>query len=151
MKLPFTIEQFLEVFKNYNLHIFPLQFLFYLLSLLIIYFSLRKNKISDRLIVFVLSLLFIWSGLIYHIFHFSVINPAAYLFGAAFIIQGVLLFYFGFLKRRLEFNLKFNLYGIVGIVLVFYALVLYPLLGYLNGHVYPYSPTFGVPCPTLIF
>jgi hypothetical protein len=29
--------------------------------------------------------------------------------------------------------------------------VIYPLLGYFLGHVYPSSPTFGLPCPTTIF
>ena len=32
-----------------------------------------------------------------------------------------------------------------------YALIIYPILGYLFGHKYPYSPTFGLPCPTTIF
>jgi hypothetical protein len=27
----------------------------------------------------------------------------------------------------------------------------YPLLGYLQGHIYPAAPTFGLPCPTTIF
>ena len=38
-----------------------------------------------------------------------------------------------------------------GIILVVFALVVYPLLGYASGHRYPFSPTFGLPCPTTIF
>jgi hypothetical protein len=30
-------------------------------------------------------------------------------------------------------------------------LLIYPVLGYFLGHVYPHSPTFGLPCPTTIF
>ena len=32
-----------------------------------------------------------------------------------------------------------------------YALLIYPVLGSMLGHVYPQSPTFGLPCPTTIF
>lgn len=31
------------------------------------------------------------------------------------------------------------------------ALLIYPLVGNVSGNSYPYSPTFGVPCPTTIF
>jgi hypothetical protein len=34
---------------------------------------------------------------------------------------------------------------------VVFALVLYPVIGYTFGHIYPSSPTFGLPCPTTIF
>ena len=35
--------------------------------------------------------------------------------------------------------------------MILYALIVYPFLGYFLGHRYPYSPTFGLPCPTTIF
>jgi hypothetical protein len=34
---------------------------------------------------------------------------------------------------------------------VAYALVVYPLIGYAAGQRYPATPTFGLPCPTVIF
>ncbi len=34
---------------------------------------------------------------------------------------------------------------------MFYALIIYPMLSYFNGHIFPASPTFGLPCPTTIF
>jgi len=39
----------------------------------------------------------------------------------------------------------------IGTILVLFALVVYPLLGYVFRHIYPSSPTFGLPCPTTIF
>jgi hypothetical protein len=39
----------------------------------------------------------------------------------------------------------------VGAAFILYGLLIYPLLGYILGHRYPYSPTFGLPCPTTIF
>ncbi len=57
----------------------------------------------------------------------------------------------GFFKKKLSFKYKSNFYGMVGSVFILYALIIYPILGYLLGHVYPKSPTFGAPCPTTIF
>jgi len=38
------------------------------------------------------------------------------------------------------------------VLFIVYAMVVYPLLGFLSGHVYPGSPVFGVtPCPVTIF
>ena len=44
-----------------------------------------------------------------------------------------------------------NIYGITGAVFIIYALLIYPVLGHLLGHIYPKSPTFGLPCPMTIF
>jgi hypothetical protein len=90
-------------------------------------------------------------GIIYHIINFSAINKAAYIFGAAFMFQGILFLYMGFFGQKIIFRLYFDIYGIIGGVLILFALILYPLLGYFNGHIYPSSPTFGLPCPTTIF
>jgi len=32
-----------------------------------------------------------------------------------------------------------------------FALIGYPILNYIFDHFYPYSPTFGLSCPTVIF
>src|SRR6185503_9791418 len=49
------------------------------------------------------------------------------------------------------FELKKDIYGIAATALIIYSLVAYPAIGYYSGHGYPYSPTFGLPCPTTIF
>jgi hypothetical protein len=51
----------------------------------------------------------------------------------------------------MKFQIEKNVYGITGAVLVIFSLIIYPILGFLQGHIYPYSPTFGLPCPTTIF
>jgi hypothetical protein len=90
-------------------------------------------------------------GIVYHIVYFSTINKAAYLFGAFFIIQGILFLIFGTFQNRLSFQFKKDIYGIIGLILIVFALIIYPFLGYFLGHAYPSSPTFGLPCPTTIF
>ena len=151
MKPPFTLEQFLEVFKNYNQAVFPMQFILYLISAVAIYLVIESNLKSDKIISIILSLLWLWMGIVYHIIFFTTINKAAYLFGGLFIIQGILFLLFGVFQNKLSFNFKKDKYGITGISLIVFALILYPILGYFFGHIYPSSPTFGLPCPTTIF
>jgi len=151
MKLPFTSAQFLEVFKNYNQSVFPAQVLFYLFALAIIFLAFKKKKHLDKIIVLLLSTLWLWMGVVYHLIFFTAINKAAFLFGLVFIFQGLILLYFGLVKNKLSFQLTTNFFGVAGLLFILFALVLYPLIGYSLGHIYPSAPTFGLPCPTTIF
>lgn len=152
MSLPFTVNQFLDVFRDYNLSIWPTQIIAYILAILafVLIFSQRHNK--NRVASFILSIFWIWNGVAYHLLNFSRINKAAFLFGALFLIQGILFFVYGTLRNKITFNQKNLPRTIVGSVIIVYAAVIYPLVGYLLGHGYPYSPLLGVaPCPTTIF
>jgi len=151
LKLPFTIEQFLEVFKVYNRAVFPIQILLYIMAFTAILFVIKKTSYSGKLISLILSLFWLWMGIIYHIIYFSAINKAALLFGGLFVLQGIVFFVTGVLKGNLPFKFKKDVFGITGAILILFALIIYPLLSYINGHVYPASPTFGLPCPTTIF
>lgn len=89
-------------------------------------------------------------GIVYHLIFFTAINKAAYGFGIVFILQG-LLFLFHSLSNKIEFKYIKGIRSYTSLILIFYALIIYPLLGYAAGHGYPYSPTFDLPCPTTIF
>jgi hypothetical protein len=151
MKLPFTIEQFIEVFRLYNESIWPMQIFFNLLALVCLYIVFRRTSFSDKFISISLALLWLWMGVVYNIIIFASINKAAYLFGSLFIIQSVIFVYFGIIKRSLQFEYQRSFFSYTAIILVIFALIIYPLLGYTFGHIYPSSPTFGLPCPTTIF
>jgi hypothetical protein len=151
MKLPFSIDEFLNVFRNYNESVWPTQFVLYLLSLIAILLLVKKNSGSSRIVNSILALFWIWMGVVYHILFFSSINKAAYLFGAVFIIQGLLFLYVGVVKQKIRLEFKLDLSGVVALIFISYALILYPMIGHAMGRIYPQSPTFGVPCPTTIF
>ena len=151
MNLPFTTDQFLSVFKEYNQSLWPTQVILILIALLLLYFLFREKIYSNRLISAGLALFWLWMGIVYHLIFFSQINPAAKIFGALFIIQAVLFIYYGIIKHNLEFKYKKNIIGFISIVFFLYALIFYPLLGFALGNRYPEMPTFGLPCPTTIF
>jgi hypothetical protein len=151
MKTPFTLEQFLEVFKNYNQAVFPMQIVLYLISGVAIYLALKSSPKSDKIISVILAFFWLWMGIVYHFIFFTAINKAAYLFGAFFIVQSILFLIFGVFQNRLSFRFHSDKYGIIGMSLILFALIIYPISGYFFGHICPESPTFGLPCPTTIF
>lgn len=151
MKTPFTVEQFFGIFSNYNQTVFPLQIIFYLISFIAIYLTFKPTSQSDKIISGILAFFWLWMGIVYHLIFFTAINKAAYLFGGVFILQGILFLTFGVFQNKLSFKFHAGLYGLIGIVMIFFALIVYPVLGTTLGHIYPSSPTFGLPCPTTIF
>ncbi len=151
MNLPFSGDQFLSVFEDYNQTVWPAQIILILAGFTTVWFSLKPARRSDRLISCLLSALWLWTGIMYHLAFFTKINPAAYLFGGAVILQGLLFIYYGLISHRLSFRFTPDIYGFTGAVFISYSMVLYPLLGYFLWHVYPEAPTFGLPCPTTLF
>lgn len=149
--MPFTTDQFLQVFKDYNLAIWPMQIVFYVLSFVMIFLAVQKSKKLDTLINVLLAFFWFWMGFIYHFGFFSSINNAAWVFGFFNIVQGFIFLYSGILKSKLKYSYHPDLNGIAGLLIMMYALVVYPVIGYFSGHAFPYSPTFGLPCPTTIF
>lgn len=151
MNVPFTVQQFLQVFKEYNLAVWPMQIVFYVLSIAIVYLAMRQSKKLDAIINVILAFLWIWMGIIYHFGFFSTINKAAWFFGSFCVLQGFIFLYYGVLKSKLTFAYNRDVFGISCLIMIVYALVIYPVIGYFAGHAYPYAPTLGLPCPTTIF
>jgi len=152
MRLPFTVEQFLDVFQAYNAAIWPAQIIGYVLGFVALALVFKSSRTGDRAITLILAGMWTWTGLIYHIAFFSRVNKAAYLFGAFFVVSGLLILWAGFLKSKLSFRWRGGPVPSLGALFILYSMVIYPLLGYMSGHVYPRSPVFGVtPCPVTIF
>lgn len=151
MKLPFSVDEFFKVFESYNLSVWPIQFLFYILAVAAVALIYRRSNKASEIVWSILGFFWGWMGLVYHIIFFSSINKAAYFFGATFLVQGFLFLYFGVVKKSIRLTFTLDPAGILALVFIVYALILYPILGYLMGHTYPRTPTLGVPCPTTIF
>lgn len=149
--LPFSVEQFFAVFAAYNTAIWPMPIVAYGFGLLALMFLFRPGAVADRITSTILGLMWLWTGVAYHWLSFAAINPAAPLFGTAFIVQAMVLLHAGW-TRRLAFGPVRGIQGAAGLALVSYAAILYPLLGVWLGHAYPALPMFGVtPCPVTIF
>jgi hypothetical protein len=149
--LSINLEEFLIVLERYNSAIWPLQIFTFLLGILILFFSLKRKKYSNQIILAILSFFWFWNGIVFCPFYWAPIYKYAYLFGSFCFIQGFL-FLIGIYKSNISIEFRSNLYSIIGIIFIIYAMVGYQLLGYFLGHVYPKFFSFGlVPCPTTIF
>ena len=149
MSIPFTVDEFLQVFAAYNAAIWPTQFILFGVAIVALYFSLRGGGRTALIPPIVLAALWAWSGVVYHLIFFRRINPAASAFGTLFVVQALLLLIATW-RQRIAFRFRRSVRGWLGLLLILYALALYPLLGVALGRRYPYAPTFGVPCPLTI-
>src|SRR5678809_73428 len=118
MKLPFNTRQFLEVFKNYNQAIWPLQIVFLVLALVALSVIIWNPLITGKIIPYILGLLWMWMGGVYHMIFFSSINGIARMFGILFIMQGILFLRYSVTAPQ-TFQFKKGIYGITGGALIF--------------------------------
>jgi len=151
MNIPFTTEQFFEVFARYNDSVWPMQVILYLLALAAVALLVRPGSMQSRMISAVLAFLWAWMAIAYQFAFFTEINPASWLFGMLFALGALLFGRVGILKGKLQFRRGDRTRLWVGSSLIAFGLVVYPLLGYSFGQRYPRVPTFGLPCPTTIF
>ena len=151
MNPPFSVQDFFSVLTAYNHGIWPMQIVLNALAVGVLVLIYSKIKNSSRLITWVLAFFWAWMGIMYHFLYFTAINKAAWIFGGLFVLQAVIFIWQGVAKSNLSFSPLSGWRAIIGWILVSYGLVIYPIIGFLTGHSYMDSPTFGLPCPTTIF
>lgn len=150
MNLPFSQEQFYEVFTAYNLAVWPAGFVLALLAAALAVAAVRFPERAGRPVAFGLAFLWTWIALAYHLAFFWSINPAAPLF-AAISLGSAGVFAWAGIKDGLQFERALSGRVYAGLAVIIFALVIYPVIGNVLGHRYPAAPTFGLPCPTTIF
>jgi hypothetical protein len=147
--LPFSRDDFFAVFASYNAAVWPSQLVLYGLAGVLVALAIRGR--AHRAISLGMGFLWVWTGVLYHWWHFTAINRAAWVFGALFVIQGALFVGHGIGGRPLRIGRPRGWYGWIGGPLLAYSLVVYPLWGLAAGHPVREVPVLGVPCPTTIF
>jgi hypothetical protein len=150
MQLPFTREQFFDLFAAYNEALWPAAVALWTASAAICALRLSTPRSGDRWISTLLAVHWAWSALAYHVVFFTRINPAAWIFAALFLAQAVLVFHAGVVRRRLSFAPWSNGWAPLAWGLIGYSLA-YPAINAIDHLSLSRIPTFGVPCPTTIF
>jgi hypothetical protein len=150
MQLPFTREQFFDLFVAYNEALWPAALALWMASAVIVALRLSAPRPHDRWISVLLVAHWAWSALAYHVAFFTRINPAAWLFAALFLGQAILVFHVGVVQRRLSFAPWGNNWAPLAWCLIGYSLA-YPAINAIDHLSLLRIPTFGLPCPTTIF
>lgn len=147
MTLPFSREQFLEVFAAYNLSLWPFAAALWVLSLAALVLVVRGARV-DRAVTVLLAVHWAWTAVAYHWVHFAAINPAAPVFAAAFLAQAFALGKSAW-RDSLRYAWRLTPRHLIGAATAAYGL-LYPAAALVVVGAYPRIPTFGVPCPTTL-
>ncbi len=146
--LPFSEQQFFDVFGRYNTRVWPVVMLLWLATVWFVLQLVRGRSTSVGLGL-LLAFHWAWSGVVYHASFFAAVNPAAWLFAGLFTIESAIFLWVA-LTRRIEFVWSHTARHKFAAVFIVYSLV-YPLLVLASGHEYPRAPLFAVPCPTTLF
>lgn len=150
--LPFTADVLFSSFGQYNRSLWPLPALAWALGLAAIALTLRPSRHGNLAIGVLLTAAWLWTGIGYHILHFATINFAAPLYGAFFILEGLLLAWAGVLRRTLPFRFRGDVFGWAGLALAIAALALLPFADWLTGHGFQSLRVAGLaPTPTAAF
>jgi len=150
MQLPFTKEQFFDLFAAFNMGLWPALLALWVASVVVSVLLLSSRRPPNRWISALLAAHWAWSALAYHAGFFTRINQAAWVFAALFLLQAAVFFWAGVVHGRLSFAPWRNAWAPVAWGLVAYSLV-YPAINAAQHLSVSRIPTFGVPCPTTIF
>lgn len=145
--MPFTHDAFLDVFGAYNVLLWPALLLIWSATAGVAW-TLFRGGVRRRVLFTLLAVHWAWSGIVYHWLFFRVINPAATVFAAVFVLQA-LLFAWLAIGDDAQIMTPSGARRAIGGALVVYGLV-YPLIGLAVGLQYPRAPLFAVPCPTTL-
>jgi len=148
MKTPIITEQFFKVFEKYNHAIFPVQIVLFLLSILALIVIGSKIKQKDKFVAGILTVLWLWMGIGYHIAFFS--GTVAYGYGLLFVVQGFLFLWEGVILYNLKFVFRMSIQAYVGYFFILYGLIIYPIVGYLIEPHLSRTISIGLPSPTII-
>jgi hypothetical protein len=150
MHLPFTVDEFYDVFRDYNEALWPAQVVLLGLALVAIILVLRPRRWAGVVVSAILAFLWAWLAVAYHLAFFTRINPLAYVFSGVSLVGALAFLWQGVIRRRLQFAWDGGRRALVGAALIAFALIMYPAWSWYAGHRYPSMPTFGLPCPTTI-
>jgi hypothetical protein len=150
--LPFTRPEFLGIFERYNEALWPAEVVAYMLAFVAAAALFHRAERVQRAARGALATLWIWTGIVYHWIFFAEVNPAAWLFGLLFVLEGIWIAIGGASRERLRFRLRGDPGDVLGGTLLAYAAILYPAAATLGGDVWPATPGFGItPCPLTMF
>ena len=125
MHLPFTEVEVLNLFARFNVAFWPVLLALWLASAAAAV-SLASGRATARPVLILLAVHWLWSGLAFHAWFFTRINPRADLVALMFVAQG-LLFVWAAGQSRIHVDWEASLRQLTGLAFVGLALA-YPLL-----------------------
>lgn len=151
--LPFTIDTYFAAIEQYNQAIWPFPLAGFPLAMIAIAAAMGPFAQGTRVVGAVLVLAWLWSGLEFHLLHFSTINFAAPAYAVLFVIQALLIAWALLLRDHVRFRFVPDVYGIAGIALAGVGVSTWPVVGLVLGSGdFTAAPFFAAdPTATVLF
>lgn len=150
----FTQEEFFQGMTKYHNATWPMPWIIFFIGIGALAALISQWPFRRPIILGVLSFLWLWDGTIVFGYFFSGYIPHASFVPQAlfFSLQGILFMITAVRsKEYVDFDFSKSPYEVIGIVMILFALIGWPLIGNISGQFYPAFPVFGEPCPTTIF
>ncbi len=149
--LSYTAEVFYAFLEEYNLAVWPAQFVAFGLAF-IACFLVFSSRQSGRIVVGILVLFWLWCAVVFFWFQFGEIDFSAPAYAGFFALQAVLLSVAAIRQAGLAFASIRDPGGSAGHALILFGLVGYPLVMIAFGHPLAAVEIVGTaPAPTVIF
>jgi Family of unknown function (DUF6064) len=150
--LMFSARTYYRMFELYNAEVWPGQFVALGAGLAIVVLCSQRNAWAARAACALLAASWLWVAWAFHAQRYAQINWAAISFAAAFAAEGALLLLRSAIGVRARMHDRADPKRVVGFGLLWFALVVQPLLGPLVGRPWQQIEVFGLaPDPTALF
>jgi uncharacterized protein DUF6064 len=149
--LLFSPRTYYRMFELYHTQVWPIHLVVLGSTLAIAVLLRREEEWRDRAIAGLLAVWWVWVAIAFHFQRYATINWSARYFAALFVIQALLLAWFGVVRGRLRFRLSREPAVHMAAGLLLFALVLEPIAGRIAGRAWRQVEMFGLtPDPTAI-
>jgi hypothetical protein len=147
--LPYTAEVLFNLMGRYNAAMGAGVAVAIALALVAVGLAVRPRAGGDRVITGILALGWLWTGAVFHNDYFAPLNFAAPIYAGLFVLQSALLLLTGVGLKKLRFRAAADTPGIIGLVIIGFALLGNPVLGWLAGWPLAQTQVVGLaPNPT---
>ena len=148
--LLFSPRTYYRMFELYHDATWPIHIIVLASGGLIVVLARRDDEWAHRTIAGVLAAWWLWVGIAFHLNRYATINWSAKYFAGLFVIQAILLVWYGSVRAGLRLGLSRSVNDRVAAGLLVVA-VLYPVLSRLAGREWNQVEVLGLtPDPTAI-
>jgi uncharacterized protein DUF6064 len=149
--LLFSPRAYYRLIERYNAAVWPAHILMLALGAGLLWMLLRPTPGRSRAVAALLAALWAWVAWAFVWRRYATINWAAMYFVWLFAIEAVLLGWLGVVRNGLPFRAGKSTASVTGVVLLAFAVFVYPLLAPAAGWDWRQAEVFGIaPDPTVI-
>jgi hypothetical protein len=149
--LLFSPRTYYRLLQRYNEAVWPAQLLTLALGVGILALLRRPSARQRQIIGGILALLWAWIAWGFLWQRYATINWVISYVAPAFVLEALVLLWWGGVRGRLRFQASQSLAGMLGVGLAVVGLLLYPLITPLSGRPWSQAEVFGIhPDPTAL-